>query len=150
MADSTPPAQPAAAPAESAVNLHKDEVTGEMVSKSELKKRTKQREQEKKKQEKAAKNPVPSRPKKEAEVELNPNVRLPPCRSSRMQADIYTQQYFEIRSTRINALRKSKDPNPLGDPNYHAQKGQADIFQGTPINSTHTRDCPISSKNTRI
>lgn len=76
MADSNPPAQPAAAPAESAVNLHKDEVTGEMVSKSELKKRTKQREQEKKKQEKAAKNPVPSRPKKEAEVELNPNVRI--------------------------------------------------------------------------
>lgn len=29
-----------------------------------------------------------------------------------MQADVYPQQYFEIRSTRINALRKSKDPNP--------------------------------------
>ncbi|KAJ8114649.1 hypothetical protein OPT61_g3529 [Boeremia exigua] len=96
MADSNPPAQPAAA-AESAPNLHLDEVTGEKVSKSELKKRQKQREVEKKKAEKAAK--LPERPKgegkaKEAEVELNPN------------------QYFEIRSNKINALRASKDPNP--------------------------------------
>ncbi|KAG9201473.1 lysyl-tRNA synthetase [Epicoccum nigrum] len=68
-----------------------------MVSKSELKKRQKQREVEKKKAEKAAK--LPERPKtegktKEAEVELTPN------------------QYFEIRSKKINALRASKSPNP--------------------------------------
>ena len=43
MADTNPPAQPAAAP-ETAPNLHLDEVTGEKVSKSELKKRQKQRE----------------------------------------------------------------------------------------------------------
>ncbi|KAJ4992564.1 Lysine-tRNA ligase, cytoplasmic [Stagonosporopsis vannaccii] len=96
MADTNPPAQPAAA-AENAPNLHLDEVTGERVSKSELKKRQKQREVEKKKAEKAAK--LPERPKvegkaKEAEVELNPN------------------QYFEIRSNKINALRASKNPNP--------------------------------------
>lgn len=96
MADTNPPAQPAAA-AENKANLHKDEVTGEMVSKSELKKRQKQREVEKKKAEKAAK--LPERPKtdgktKEAEVELTPN------------------QYFEIRSNKINALRASKSPNP--------------------------------------
>ncbi|OSS44237.1 hypothetical protein B5807_11026 [Epicoccum nigrum] len=95
MADTNPPAQPAAA--ENKANLHKDEVTGEMVSKSELKKRQKQREVEKKKAEKAAK--LPERPKtegkaKEAEVELTPN------------------QYFEIRSKKINALRASKSPNP--------------------------------------
>lgn len=74
MADTNPPAQPAAAP-ESAANLHLDEVTGEKVSKSELKKRIKQREQEKKKAEKAKSLPV--QPKKEGskkEEELNPNV----------------------------------------------------------------------------
>ncbi|KAF3035748.1 lysyl-tRNA synthetase [Didymella keratinophila] len=98
MADSTPPAQPAAAPApasESTANLHLDEVTGEMMSKSKLKALQKKREQEKKKQEKAA--AMPNRPKtekKEAEVELNPN------------------QYFELRSQKINALRASKSPNP--------------------------------------
>ncbi|XPS74118.1 Lysine--tRNA ligase [Ascochyta lentis] len=97
MADTNPPAQPAAA-AESAENLHTDPVTGEKISKSELKRRQKQREVEKKKAEKAEKNAnLPERPKKEGkkeEVELNPN------------------QYFEIRSNRINALRASKDPNP--------------------------------------
>lgn len=43
MADTNPSAQPAAA-AENTPNLHLDEVTGERVSKSELKKRQKQRE----------------------------------------------------------------------------------------------------------
>ncbi|KAJ4332971.1 lysyl-tRNA synthetase [Didymella glomerata] len=96
MADSTPPAQPtAAAPAESTANLHLDPVTGEMMSKSKLKALQKKREQEKKKQEKAA--AMPSRPKtekKEAEVELNPN------------------QYFELRSLKINAMRAAKSPTP--------------------------------------
>lgn len=62
MADTNPPAQPAAA-AESAENLHTDPVTGEKISKSELKRRTKQREVEKKKAEKAKTLPV--QPKKE-------------------------------------------------------------------------------------
>lgn len=98
MSDSNPQTQPAAAaPAEP--NLHADPVTGEMMSKSKLKALQKKREQEKKKQEKAAAMPVrPKTEKKEAEVELNPN------------------QYFEIRSQRINALRKSKDPNPSAAP----------------------------------
>lgn len=79
MADTNPPAQPAAA-AESAANLHKDPETGEMISKSELKKRLKQREVEKKKAEKAKSLPVqPKKEGKKEEVELNPN------------------QYFEIR-----------------------------------------------------
>lgn len=45
MADSTTPA----VPAQDVPNLQKDEVTGEMVSKSELKKRQKQREVARKK-----------------------------------------------------------------------------------------------------
>jgi lysyl-tRNA synthetase class 2 len=70
--------QPAAAApaAESAENLHKDPVTGEMISKSELKRRTKQREKDEKKKEKEA--ALPARPKKEGKKqdveELNPNV----------------------------------------------------------------------------
>ncbi|KAF2201681.1 lysyl-tRNA synthetase [Delitschia confertaspora ATCC 74209] len=94
MADQQPPA------AEAAKDLHEDPVTGEKISKSELKRRIKQRETERKKAEKAAQaSAVPSRPKKEksaedAEGELNPN------------------QYFEIRSRAINKLRSSKQPNP--------------------------------------
>ncbi|PSN67628.1 lysyl-tRNA synthetase [Corynespora cassiicola Philippines] len=86
MADQQPPA---------ADNLHKDEVTGEMISKTELKRRQKQREKEAKKKEKEAALPArPKKEKKDAVEELNPN------------------QYFEIRSNKINALRSSKQPNP--------------------------------------
>jgi lysyl-tRNA synthetase class 2 len=101
MADQPPPAQPAA---ESSENLHEDPVTGEKISKSELKRRQKQRDTEKKKAEKAAKAAaLPDRPKKEKaaganEEELNPN------------------QFFEIRSRAINALRSSKEPNPYAIP----------------------------------
>lgn len=67
--------------AQEAANLHLDEVTGEKVSKSELKKRQKGREQEKKKAEKAAAAPPKTEKKKAAsaeanEAELNPNVRI--------------------------------------------------------------------------
>jgi lysyl-tRNA synthetase class 2 len=67
------------APTEGVANLHLDEVTGEKVSKSELKKRQKLRlkEEEKKKKEAAA-PPKPVVAKKENaeadEKELNPNV----------------------------------------------------------------------------
>ena len=66
-------------PTEAVANMHLDEATGEMVSKSELKKRQKnrQKEEEKKKKEAAA-PPKPAAAKKsnaEAdEKELNPNV----------------------------------------------------------------------------
>ncbi|KFY10327.1 hypothetical protein V492_05078 [Pseudogymnoascus sp. VKM F-4246] len=89
-----------AAPIEEQVaNLHLDEVTGEKVSKSELKKRQKQRQkEEEKKKKEAAAPPKPVKEKKsnaEAdEKELNPN------------------QYFEIRSRAINKLRASQDPSP--------------------------------------
>jgi hypothetical protein len=74
----------AAAPIEEQVaNLHLDEVTGEKVSKSELKKRQKQRQkEEEKKKKEAAAPPKPVKEKKsnaEAdEKELNPNVSLTP------------------------------------------------------------------------
>jgi len=77
-----------------------DAVTGEYVSKSELKKRQKQREKDAKKAEKAAAAPPPTaKPKKaasaeEEEAHLNPN------------------QYFEIRSRAIQKFRTSHEPNP--------------------------------------
>jgi sRNA-binding protein len=58
-------------------NLHLDEVTGEKVSKSELKKRQKHRDTEKKKREKAAAAPPKAEKKVSAEEEesnLTPNV----------------------------------------------------------------------------
>jgi lysyl-tRNA synthetase class 2 len=78
MADEQPKAQQPQA--EGADNLHTDPVTGEKISKSELKRRQKQREKDEKKKEKEAS--LPARPKKEKKddvEELNPNVRLP-CR----------------------------------------------------------------------
>jgi lysyl-tRNA synthetase, class II len=67
------------APTEPLANLHLDEVTGEHISKSELKKRQKQRQKdEAKKEREAAAPPKPAAAKKtnaEAdEKELNPNV----------------------------------------------------------------------------
>lgn len=69
---------------EQVANLHLDEVTGEKVSKSELKKRQKNRvkEEEKKKREAAA-PPKPVKEKKSdaeaEEKELNPNVSCAPA-----------------------------------------------------------------------
>ena len=77
MADEKPAAQAPAA-AEGSENQHTDPVTGEKISKSELKRREKQREREKKKAEKEA--AMPARPKAEGKKtdveELNPNVRM--------------------------------------------------------------------------
>lgn len=73
MADQQPPAPPA----ETTEKLHLDPVTGESVSKSELKKRQKNREREEKKKAKEAS--MPERPKKEKKddvEELNPNVYI--------------------------------------------------------------------------
>jgi lysyl-tRNA synthetase class 2 len=63
------------APAAAVEKLHLDEVTGKMVSKSELKRLQKQREAEEKKQKRAAAAPPKPEKKKPAEeMELNPNV----------------------------------------------------------------------------
>ncbi|KAI0153068.1 lysyl-tRNA synthetase [Xylariaceae sp. FL1272] len=95
--------QPPAAAAEGEqANLHKDPVTGEMISKSELKRREKQRKtaEEKAKKAEAAKANAPAKPKKkDEEEELTPN------------------QYFELRSRAIQAQLKgfkaSESPNPF-------------------------------------
>ncbi|KAL0084341.1 lysyl-tRNA synthetase [Phycomyces blakesleeanus] len=77
-------------------NLQKDPFTGEMISKSEIKRRTKQREKEAAKAAKAAAAPVVEKTKsaEEGEDELNPN------------------QYFELRSKSIRHLRETQQPNP--------------------------------------
>lgn len=75
MADEQPATQP---PAAETKDLHTDPVTGEKISKSELKRRQKQREKDEKKKEKEAS--LPARPKKEKKddiEDLNPNVCTP-------------------------------------------------------------------------
>lgn len=72
---STAPATDNVAP--NAPNLQKDEETGEMVSKSELKKRQKSREAAKKKADRAANAPPPKEKKEKVDVsDLNPNVSI--------------------------------------------------------------------------
>jgi lysyl-tRNA synthetase, class II len=73
MADST-----AQEVSDSVANLHLDDITGERVSKTELKKRQKLRAQEEKKQQRAAAAPPKAEKKRPAEEEeeatLTPNV----------------------------------------------------------------------------
>ncbi|KAJ8503366.1 hypothetical protein ONZ45_g10927 [Pleurotus djamor] len=85
---------------EAPAGTHKDPVTGEMISKQELKRREKQRAKEANKASKAATQPQ-TKPKAttsasaaEAEADLNPN------------------QYYELRSRQILALKASQSPNP--------------------------------------
>ncbi|KAH8427696.1 lysine--tRNA ligase KRS1 [Aspergillus melleus] len=81
----------------SMANLLLDEVTGEKVSKTELKRRQKQREKDAKKKEKEASAPPKAEKKASAEEE---------------EANLTPNQYFEIRSKRVNKLRESKQPDP--------------------------------------
>ncbi|EPZ34923.1 Lysine--tRNA ligase [Rozella allomycis CSF55] len=74
---------------ETTANLHADPVTGEMVSKSELKRRMKQREKEAKK----ASQPAPVVAAKEEKEKAVEEEELDPS------------QYFEMRSREINKLR---------------------------------------------
>ncbi|KAF3279073.1 lysyl-tRNA synthetase [Orbilia oligospora] len=107
MADSSAAAAagPSAPPTEGVANLHLDEATGEMVSKSELKKRLKQREKEeakrKKDQEKKASGAAEPSKKKAGLVD-----------KSAEEAELTPNQYFELRSRTINNLRTTKNPNP--------------------------------------
>lgn len=106
MSDATQPTQPAAAT--DAPNLQKDPETGEMISKSEMKKRIKQREAAKKKAEKAASAPAQAEKKvsaADAEEELSPN------------------QYYEIRSRAIQKLRAiPSSERTLTTPNPYPHK----------------------------
>ncbi|KAL1925306.1 uncharacterized protein VTP21DRAFT_189 [Calcarisporiella thermophila] len=84
--------------AQSAPNLQKDPVTGEMISKTEFKRRQKLREKEKKKAEAAEAAAVQGQTRnnneEEGEETLNPN------------------QYFELRSKAVLKMRQSKNPDP--------------------------------------
>lgn len=86
-----------AAAAQNVANLHLDEATGEMVSKSELKKCIKLRAIEAKKAAKkanAAPKPAPKKKKNDLLADLDPS------------------QYFEARSRQILELRENHQPNP--------------------------------------
>ncbi|TFK44100.1 lysyl-tRNA synthetase [Crucibulum laeve] len=78
-----------------AAGTHKDPVTGEMISKQELKRREKQRTKE---ASKANKAPVPQA---KAKAETKPN-----------EEDLNPNQYYELRSRQIRALKESQSPNP--------------------------------------
>ncbi|KAL8797764.1 MAG: hypothetical protein Q9195_000116 [Heterodermia aff. obscurata] len=78
-------------------NLHLDEVTGEKVSKSELKKRIKQRKLEEDKKKKAVATPPKIAKHTSAEEE---------------ESNLTPNQYFEIRCAKIQKLRQIKNPNP--------------------------------------
>ncbi|SPO04942.1 probable lysine-tRNA ligase [Cephalotrichum gorgonifer] len=112
MADATPPnvapaAAPstteAAAPAEQLANLQLDEVTGERVSKTELKKRIKARQREAEKAKKAAAAPAPAASKKKPAADAS---------AEQAEKDLTPNQYFEIRSRTISKLRETKQPEP--------------------------------------
>ncbi|KAK0462462.1 uncharacterized protein EV420DRAFT_1189031 [Desarmillaria tabescens] len=78
-----------------ATGTHKDPVTGEMISKTELKRREKQRAKE---ASKAAKPPPPAA---KAKAENKPS-----------DDDLNPNQYYELRSRQIQALKASQNPNP--------------------------------------
>lgn len=81
--------------AEQVQKTYLDDVTGEQVSKTELKKRQKQRAIEAKKAAKAAATPAKTTTKKKDELaDLNPN------------------QFFEIRSRQISELREKNNADP--------------------------------------
>lgn len=123
MVDSNPPADAAAPPADDAAaalaKLHLDEVTGEMISKTELKKRQKARERDAQKKEKQAAKPAPeasnTKSAEAREDELTPNQvcaallvpELTLCQASELRGVLtarHTKQYFEIRSKTVNEL----------------------------------------------
>ncbi|CUS07492.1 unnamed protein product, partial [Tuber aestivum] len=86
-------------------NLHLDEATGEMVSKSELKKRQRKRDNDAKKAGKAAAAAATAPPGGSTAVALTTGTQLD-------EAELTPNQYFEIRSRSINRLRETKEPNP--------------------------------------
>lgn len=85
-----------------------DELTGEMVSKSELKRRAKQREKDAKKAAEKPKTPVVSAAKKDATVG-----------AANAEEELSPNQYYELRCRAIQALRQANPPfssSPSTDP----------------------------------
>ncbi|CAO3628129.1 unnamed protein product [Mucor fragilis] len=94
-------------------NLQKDPVTGEMISKSEFKRREKVRAKEAAKAAKAAAAPpkeAKAKSAEEGEEELNPN------------------QYFEMRSKTINKLRENPSPEPYPH-KFHVDMSLPDFIE---------------------
>ncbi|KAF1799141.1 lysyl-tRNA synthetase [Mucor lusitanicus] len=94
-------------------NLQKDPVTGEMISKSEFKRREKVRAKEAAKAAKAAAAPpkeAKAKSAEEGEEELNPN------------------QYFELRSKTINKLRENPSPEPYPH-KFHVDMSLPDFIE---------------------
>ncbi|KAI8614455.1 hypothetical protein BC830DRAFT_1065495 [Chytriomyces sp. MP71] len=81
---------------------HLDPVTGEQVSKSELKKRQKLRERDAKKAEKEAANPAPAA--------TTPKDK--DASAADEEENLSSAQYFEYRSRAIQKLRQTQSPNP--------------------------------------
>ncbi|KAJ3068990.1 Lysine--tRNA ligase [Podochytrium sp. JEL0797] len=88
--------------ADEANKTYLDTVTGEQVSKNELKKRTKLREKEAKKAEKAESAPPPA-----AKAAADDSVA-----AIDEEESLSSSQYFEYRSRAIQKLRETKNPNP--------------------------------------
>ncbi|KAM3512545.1 hypothetical protein MY11210_003808 [Beauveria gryllotalpidicola] len=103
MADNQPPAAeaPVDAAAAAVAKMHLDEVTGEMISKTELKKRQKARDREAAKKEKAEKSGAPA-----------PAGKKPAGSSEAAEKDLTPNQYFEIRSRTVNELHEQGKAYP--------------------------------------
>lgn len=97
-------ADSAAPPTDKVANLQLDDVTGEMISKTELKKRVKARQKEAEKAKKAAAAPAPA-PSKKKEADASASAEA-------AEKELTPNQYFEIRSRAVNKLRETKSPNP--------------------------------------
>ncbi|KAI0266668.1 hypothetical protein BC834DRAFT_872945 [Gloeopeniophorella convolvens] len=85
--------------ASESTGTHKDPITGEMISKQELKRREKQREKEARKAANATNKP--QEPAKDAAKEAATN-----------EDELSPNQYFELRSRQIQRLRETQNPNP--------------------------------------
>ncbi|KJR81195.1 lysyl-tRNA synthetase, class II [Sporothrix schenckii 1099-18] len=90
----TPSTQAAEGP-----DLHLDDVTGERVSKTELKRRQKQRQRDEKKQQKAAEVAATAPKKTVGPVPV-------------VEKDLDPREYYKIRCRQIEGLLKTNDPNP--------------------------------------
>lgn len=93
-------------------NLLPDPVTGEMVSKSELKRRQKQRQKDAEKAEKAKSAPAPAKKAGDdlaAEEALTPN------------------QYYEMRMRAIQKLRETRNPDPYPH-KFHVSSSLTDFI----------------------
>ncbi|RDB16646.1 Lysine--tRNA ligase, cytoplasmic [Hypsizygus marmoreus] len=85
--------------ASESTGTHKDPITGEMISKQELKRREKQRAKE---ASKAAKAPAPQMKQKEEAAKA----------PSPSEDDLNPNQYYELRSRQILNFKATQSPNP--------------------------------------